>query len=73
MQEQSKNDPELRFVRQGTVLERTNISRSTLYELINAGQFPRPMKICGGRINLWPEHEVTAWLVARMADREAAA
>ena len=73
MQEQFKNETELRLVRQGTVLERTNISRSTLYELINAGEFPRPMKICGGRINLWPEHEVTAWQAACMANRKAAA
>lgn len=58
-----------RLVRQSAVLERTQLSRSTLYELINGGHFPKPLKLCGGRINVWPEAEIEGWIAARLAER----
>lgn len=56
------------FIRQPEVLKRTALSRSTLYELVLKEEFPRPLKL-GGRINVWPEHEISAWMSALIAER----
>lgn len=63
----------LQFIRQSEVLQRTGLSRSTLYELINTNRFPRPLKLCGGRINCWPEHDVNAWMQAQIEEHQAGA
>lgn len=73
MQDGSIEKGDLRFIRQKRVLELVEMSRSTLYERINAGSFPKPMKICGGRINYWTEQSVIAWKRAVLAAHEAAA
>ena len=56
------------FIRQEQVLERTSLTRSTLYEMIAKGSFPPPLKL-NERINAWPEHEVAEWQRERMAAR----
>ncbi len=60
----------VRFLRQATVLEITQLSRATLYELIKAGQFPKPLKLCSGRINVWPESAIAAWQQEQIAAAE---
>lgn len=50
-----------RILRIKTVLQRTGLSRSTLYRKIERGAFPRQIKIserCAG----WRESAVQAWL-----------
>lgn len=53
--------PPDRFLRLNTVLDRTGLSRATLYRKIAAGTFPHQVKIadrcCG-----WRESEVASWL-----------
>jgi prophage regulatory protein len=52
---------EERIIRLKTVLERTGLSRSTLYRKIGEGTFPRQIRIaarCAG----WRESAVEAWL-----------
>ncbi|SFR32721.1 helix-turn-helix transcriptional regulator [Litoreibacter janthinus] len=45
------------------------LSRSTIYELMAQGSFPRPIKL-GPRAVGWRERDVLAWLAARpTADR----
>ena len=61
----------MRLIRVPEVLERTALSRSTLYELIERGAFSRPVKV-SARCVAWPEHEVEAFIKARIAEREAA-
>jgi prophage regulatory protein len=53
------------------VLDRTGLSRSSLYDLVAKGDFRRPVKIIGN-VNGWPSDEVDSWIAARLADREAA-
>lgn len=60
-----------KFLRLGEVLNRTGLSRSTLYEQISADAFPRPVKI-SARSNGWPENDIEAWQAARIAERESA-
>lgn len=50
-----------RILRIDTVLERTGLSRSTLYRKIERGHFPRQVKIsqrCAG----WRESAVREWM-----------
>lgn len=50
-----------RILRIGTVLDRTGLSRSTLYRKIENGTFPRQVRIstrCAG----WRESAVNAWI-----------
>lgn len=49
----------------------TGLRRSTLYDLIRAGQFPQPVKLA--RLSAWPEAEIAAWVAARIAERDAGA
>jgi prophage regulatory protein len=55
------NDRSNRMLRLKTVLDRTGLSRSTLYRKINEGTFPRqiPISINGAG---WHESEVSRWI-----------
>ena len=47
------------------------LSRSTIYEQIQAGTFPKPIRL-GPKAVGWLESEVLAWIEARTAERNAA-
>ncbi len=48
------------------------VKRSTLYDWLKAGTFPKPVAL-GGRLVGWRESDVTAWLDSRgPRDRDAA-
>lgn len=51
------------------VRARTGLSRSELYRRMASGDFPKPVKL-GERASAWAEHEVTAWIAARIAARD---
>lgn len=51
------------------VLDRIPYCRTKLYELIDQGAFPRPVKI--GRCNAWLEEEVETHIAALVAERDA--
>jgi prophage regulatory protein len=53
-----------RLIRRPEVEARTALSRSTLYEWIKRGDFPRPLKL-GARIVAWRESDVNEWLESR--------
>jgi prophage regulatory protein len=46
------------------VLATLGISKSTLYRLIGAGQFPKPFKL-SERLNGWRVEVVEAWLMSK--------
>jgi prophage regulatory protein len=54
-----------RFLRLRQVLERTALPRSTLYEMMRKGEFPKQVKI-SQRSVAWREDEVDAWCMARV-------
>ena len=56
------------FLRLPVVIERTGLSRSTIYTLVDTGSFPKPVKL-SERAIAWPDHEISAWCEARCADR----
>ncbi len=60
-----------RILRLPKVIEATGLDRSTIYEAMSAGTFPRPVKL-GARAVGWMESDVTAWLDARKPERNGA-
>ena len=50
-----------RLLRLPEVIERTGLSRSSLYQRINQGTFPKPIKL-GKRASAWPCSEIDQWV-----------
>lgn len=50
-----------RILRLSAVLDRTGLSRSTLYRLMNAGAFPAQVRIAQRCVG-WREAHIDAWL-----------
>lgn len=48
----------------------TGLSRSTIYDQMSRGLFPRPIKLTG-RAVAWPESSLSAWLEARSTQTAA--
>lgn len=44
----------------------TGLSRSTLYDMMNRGEFPRPVRLTRKAVG-WPESKITEWLESREA------
>jgi prophage regulatory protein len=53
-----------RLLRVPAVKTKTGLSRSWLYAAMQAGRFPRPIKV--GGIAAWIESEVDAWVAAQI-------
>ena len=53
-----------KHLRRFAVEEATGLSRSTIYEMMDRGEFPRPIRV-GRRAVAWPESAVLAWLAER--------
>lgn len=51
-------------LRRPAVEQITGLSRTTIYKLMSAGQFPRPVKITGKAV-AWPESAIAEWLASR--------
>jgi prophage regulatory protein len=47
-------------------------SRAHVYRQVNAGKFPKPVKL-GEGTTAWIEEEIDAWLDERIAERNTAA
>lgn len=56
------------LIRRPEVLHRCAISNSTLYRLINAGDFPAPVQL-SPRAVAWVEEEIATWIEQRISSR----
>ncbi len=56
-------------LRRADVERATGLPRSTIYELISRGAFPKPIRL-GARAVGWLEPEIVAWQRARVAERD---
>lgn len=65
-------DPSKALIRLPQVQAIVPYSRSAIYALIAAGEFPAPVKL-GPRASAWVKAEVEAWAVSRIAEREESA
>ena len=62
--------PPVRFVRLPEVIVRTGLSRSTIYVMVAAGRFPKPVRL-GARAVGWIESELDEWIRDRIAKRRS--
>jgi prophage regulatory protein len=53
-----------KYLRRRSVEELTGLSRSTIYDLMAKGAFPRPVRLTG-RAVAWPESAIAEWLAQR--------
>ena len=53
-----------RILRRPDVEARTGLARSTLYDWMKAGTFPKPIAL-GARLVAWRESDIDAWLASR--------
>jgi prophage regulatory protein len=61
-----------RVMRIREVERETGLRHSSIYEQMNAGRFPKPIRI-GPRAVGWLEQEIVDWQEARIAERDARA
>jgi prophage regulatory protein len=67
-QERRRNGTEarpVRFLRLHEVLRICGRSRSSIYDAISKGEFPRPVKI-GANSSGWIDAEIEAWIRSRI-------
>lgn len=57
-----------KILRMPIVLDRTGLSRSTVYQRVTEGRFPRPVSL-GARAVGWIETEVEEWIASRIEIR----
>ena len=50
-----------RFIRVGTLIEITGLSRRTIYRKMKRGEFPHSVKLSASAVG-WRESEVERWL-----------
>ncbi len=60
----------LRLIPIAVVLDRISMSKPTMYRLINAGEFPKPVPVGRQRV-AFVESEVAAWINQRVGLRDA--
>ncbi len=53
--------PVRRALRLQKVAEKTGLSKTHLYRLVQAGKFPQPIKL-SERVSAWDEAAIDAWL-----------
>ncbi|OHV18606.1 AlpA family phage regulatory protein [Rhizobium sp. RMa-01] len=51
------------------VVERTSLSRRTLYREISENRFPRSVQLTARRVG-WPEVDINTWIANKIAARE---
>jgi prophage regulatory protein len=59
-----------KHLRRPAVEELTGLSRSTIYDLMAKGAFPRPVRLTRKAVG-WPESAIAEWLASRPIDNAA--
>jgi prophage regulatory protein len=73
LQEAARAIPKLdRFLRRPEVERVTGLGRSTIYDKMAIGEFPKPVPLSGGAVG-WLESEIAEWQTQRIAEREKVA
>ncbi|BDX17203.1 hypothetical protein MFKK_00130 [Halopseudomonas aestusnigri] len=67
MTEQATN-PARRIMRLPAVKAATGLGRSTIYDLMKAGRFPKGHRIAGSNITGWNSLEVEAWIAKQLGE-----
>jgi prophage regulatory protein len=65
---QTVRQPLERFLRRPEVERATGLGRSTIYEKMATGEFPKSVPLSGGAVG-WLESEIAKWQASRIAAR----
>lgn len=60
------------FLRMPSVVKKTGIPRASVYEMMERGEFPKPVRL-SPRAVAWIESEIEAWQRGRVAERNGGA
>lgn len=63
-----RSSQKIKFLRRDEVQSMCGLPTSTLYDLMERDEFPKPVKL-SARTVAWLEDEVIAWQKARIAER----
>lgn len=58
-----------RLLRLSIVMDRTGLGRSSIYQKMTEGSFPKPVPV-GPRGRRWASEEIDDWISARIAERD---
>jgi len=59
----------MRLIKLKEVIEKTSLGRSTIYEFMTDGRFPKQVSL-GAKSVAWVESEVDDWIMERIGERE---
>ena len=59
----------MRLIKLKEVIEKTSLGRSTIYEFMTKGTFPRQVSL-GAKSVAWLESEVDDWIMERLGERD---
>ena len=59
----------MRLIKLKEVIEKTSLGRSTIYEFMTQGTFPKQVSL-GAKSVAWLESEVDDWIMERIGERE---
>ena len=59
----------MRLIKLKEVIEKTSLGRSTIYEFMTKGTFPKQVSL-GAKSVAWVESEVDDWIMERIGERE---
>lgn len=62
----------MKILRRQEVSERVGLKTTALYEMINRGEFPRPMKLSERAVG-WLESDIDEWIQSRIKHRDLTA
>src|SRR5262245_9337783 len=66
-----RNEHMKSFLRGRAVMTRTGLSRTTIWRLVKAKKFPKPVPITDSGLAIgWVESEVDEWIQARIQQRD---
>ncbi|EIV8504033.1 AlpA family phage regulatory protein [Vibrio parahaemolyticus] len=60
----------MKFLKLQQVMDKTTLCRSSIYNLIKAGDFPKNVTVMGKR-KAWLESEVEDWMMSKMENTES--
>lgn len=61
----------MRLIKLKEVIKKTSLGRSTIYEFMTDGRFPKQVSL-GAKSVAWLESEVDDWIMERIGEREEA-
>jgi len=59
----------MRLIKLKEVIEKTSLGRSTIYEFMTKGTFPKQVSL-GAKSVAWLESEVDDWIMERLGNRD---